>query len=412
MDSIEKPMILSPSPSSHAAYHPARTVKPPAEGSYVTAHASRRCSSSCNCSCSSSPSNSKPSRNAAMAFRLSPEPFAPPPPGFPERPMMKKRPSSPSSSLRHRLRLGSKIVVSFAVFLFIFALLRLHSRSSTSSFEALSLRRRISDPFVGPPKIAFLFLTRTTLPLDFLWQNFFQHADKRTFSVYIHSKPGFVFDESTTRCPLFYGRQLSRSIEVVWGESSMIEAEKLLLEEALEDPANQRFVLLSDSFLDKKGGRYNPKMLPIIPKRKWRKGSQWITLVRKHAEVVVDDDIVFPVFKKYCKRRPPLDLEGKQKPISIGWLGKVGRDLWRESHISVELSVATVRNLLHSLSTNPKLDTQELLVGPHAWPLSGCETYTTPPHPRSLVYCGINISLVKAQTYLGIVYFAWSLELP
>lgn len=34
--------------------------------------------------------------------------------------------------------------------------------------------------------------------------------------------------------------------QVVWGESSMIEAERLLLEEALYDPANQIFVLLSD----------------------------------------------------------------------------------------------------------------------------------------------------------------------
>ncbi len=34
--------------------------------------------------------------------------------------------------------------------------------------------------------------------------------------------------------------------QVVWGESSMIEAERLLLEKALDDPANQRFVLLSD----------------------------------------------------------------------------------------------------------------------------------------------------------------------
>lgn len=38
-------------------------------------------------------------------------------------------------------------------------------------------------------------------------------------------------------------------VQVGWGESSMIEAERLLLAEALEDPANQRFVLLSDRFV-------------------------------------------------------------------------------------------------------------------------------------------------------------------
>lgn len=35
-------------------------------------------------------------------------------------------------------------------------------------------------------------------------------------------------------------------MQVGWGESTMIQAERLLLEAALEDPANQRLVLLSD----------------------------------------------------------------------------------------------------------------------------------------------------------------------
>ncbi|KAF6159388.1 hypothetical protein GIB67_032159 [Kingdonia uniflora] len=78
----------------------------------------------------------------------------------------------------------------------------------------------------------------------------------------------------------------------------MIEAERLLIEEALLDSANRRFVLFSescvllynfsyiynyvmssprsfvDSFLNIKEVRYNPKMSPVIPKSKWRKGSQ------------------------------------------------------------------------------------------------------------------------------------------
>ena len=35
-------------------------------------------------------------------------------------------------------------------------------------------------------------------------------------------------------------------LQVDWGESTMIEAERLLLQSALENPANQRFILLSD----------------------------------------------------------------------------------------------------------------------------------------------------------------------
>lgn len=41
-----------------------------------------------------------------------------------------------------------------------------------------------------------------------------------------------------------------RVLQVGWGESSMIEAERLLFATALEDPVNQRFVLLSDRLMN------------------------------------------------------------------------------------------------------------------------------------------------------------------
>ncbi|XVF26084.1 hypothetical protein REPUB_Repub13aG0269500 [Reevesia pubescens] len=251
---------------------------------------------------------------------------------------MTKKVSAAPILVRHVIWLAWKLVILLSLSLCFFALLRLHfsphiSASTYSLSPAHTRSLRISrDNFdYGPPKIAFLFLARLNLPLDFLWGCFFENADVANFSIYIHSAPGFVFDESTSRSHFFYHRQLPNSIQVVWGESSMIEAERLLLATALEDPVNQRFVLLSDScvplynfsyvykylmassrssvdsFLDVKDGRYHPKMSPVIPKNKWRKGSQWIFLIRSHAEVFVDDEVVLPVFKKFCKRRPPLD---------------------------------------------------------------------------------------------------------
>lgn len=231
-----------------------------------------------------------------------------------------------------RLRYGGfKLLIVVSILLCVFGLWKLQSQSEILPSKSTRGSRRVDISFEGTPKIAFLFLARRHLPLDFLWGTFFEGVDAAKYSIYIHSQPGFVFDESTTRSALFYGRQLSNSIQVAWGESSMIQAERLLLDAALEDTANQRFVLLSDScvplynfsyiynyivesprsfvdsFLDKKEGRFNPQMSPVIPKDKWRKGSQWFTLIRRHAEVVVDDELVFPIFKKFCKRRPPID---------------------------------------------------------------------------------------------------------
>ncbi|KAJ7967729.1 Core-2/I-branching beta-1,6-N-acetylglucosaminyltransferase family protein [Quillaja saponaria] len=233
---------------------------------------------------------------------------------------------------RHVIWFSWKLVITFSASLCVFALFRFHYQPADLSFSTPLTRIRYShEEFHGRAKIAFLFLACRNLPLDFLWGSFFENADVANFSIYIHSAPGFVFDESTTRSHFFYGRQLSNSIQVLWGESSMIEAERLLLTAALEEPANQRFVLLSDScvplynfsyiynyvmasqrsfvdsFLDVKEGRYNPKMSPKIARKKWRKGSQWITLVRSHAEVIVDDEVFLSIFKRFCKRRPPVD---------------------------------------------------------------------------------------------------------
>lgn len=176
------------------------------------------------------------------------------------------------------------------------------------------------------PKIAFLFIARNRLPLDMLWDAFFQGGESK-FSIYVHSRPGFLFNKITTRSSYFLNRQVNDSIQVDWGEATMIEAERILLKHALEDPLNQRFAFVSDSciplynfnyiydyvmstrtsfvdsFADTKEGRYNPKMDPVIPVQNWRKGSQWVVLTRKHAEVVVTDDTVFPMFQLYCKRK-------------------------------------------------------------------------------------------------------------
>ncbi|KAI3507724.1 hypothetical protein L1887_22715 [Cichorium endivia] len=44
--------------------------------------------------------------------------------------------------------------------------------------------------------------------------------------------------------------------------------------------------------------------------------GQWTALIRSYAKVVAYDDFVFPVFKRLCKQRPPLDAsKGKQNII-------------------------------------------------------------------------------------------------
>ncbi|KAA3478175.1 leucine--tRNA ligase, chloroplastic/mitochondrial [Gossypium australe] len=250
--------------------------------------------------------------------------------------MTKKAAAVAPVLVRHVIWLGWKLVVFLSFALCFIALLRLHFSpdisSPTNSLSRTRWRSRIPRyNFDGPPKIAFLFLARLNLPLDFLWGSFFENADAANFSIYIHSAPGFVFDETTSRSHFFYNRQLTDSIQVAWGESSMIEAERLLLATALQDPANQRFVLLSDScvplynfsyiyrylmassrsfvdsFLDLKDGRYHPKMAPVIPRDKWRKGSQCPLLPVLTANPTDFSSQMDGLFMFHILRRPAVD---------------------------------------------------------------------------------------------------------
>lgn len=196
-----------------------------------------------------------------------------------------------------------------------------------SLYSRIKVLALISPPLVQKSKMAFLFIARNRLPLDMVWDAFFQGDKENRFSIFVHSRPGFLLSKATTRSSYFLNRQINDSVQVDWGEASMIQAERMLLENALMDPFNERFIFLSDSciplynfsytydyimsastsfvdsFADTKEGRYNPKMHPVIPVENWRKGSQWVVLIRKHADIVVKDDTVFPMFQSHCKRK-------------------------------------------------------------------------------------------------------------
>ncbi|THU62260.1 hypothetical protein C4D60_Mb01t03260 [Musa balbisiana] len=332
---------------------------------------------------------------------------------------MKKRAPSSSSSLalaalpvaRSRLRLGLQLILCLSVLACTLALIRTCSRSP-------SMVDLVEVPLLAPPKIAFLFLARSNLPLDF-------KAEEEKYSIYIHSEPGFVFDRTTTRSPFFFGRQLQNGIRVVWGEATMIEAERLLLAVALKDPANQRFALISDScvplynfsfiysymmsssksfvdsFLDRKDVRYNAKMFPTIPKDRWRKGSQWITLVRKHAETIAADTIVFPVFSKFCKtlnvlvplqRRTGLALGAKQNNKEAAQ--KEHDCIPDEHYVQTLLSMSHLedeleRRTLTYTSWNQSLDTKDK----RSW------------HPKTFEFPDANLEQIMEIRNINHVYY-------
>ncbi|XP_010550149.1 PREDICTED: uncharacterized protein LOC104821087 [Tarenaya hassleriana] len=246
-----------------------------------------------------------------------------------------KRKVTPQKSL-FKCKRKLMVLLLFAFCLASFAFMQAQYSGIMASFDSLKPR------LVQTPKVAFLFIARNRLPLDIVWDAFFKGGEDN-FSIFVHSRPGFLLNEATTRSKYFLDRQVNDSIQVDWGEATMIEAERILLRHALRDPFNHRFVFLSDSciplytfsytydyimststsfvdsFADTKEGRYNPRMDPIIPVHNWRKGSQWVILNREHAEIVVNDTTVIPMFQQHCRRKS-LPEFWRDRPVPAeGW---------------------------------------------------------------------------------------------
>ncbi|XP_010265068.1 PREDICTED: uncharacterized protein LOC104602905 [Nelumbo nucifera] len=200
----------------------------------------------------------------------------------------------------------------------------MHGMDDEELFWRASMVPRITVfPYSLTPKVAFMFLTKGPLPLALLWEKFFR-GHEGFYNIYVHPHPGFV--DSTPEDSVFYRRRIpSKAVE--WGRSTMIDAERRLLANALLDFSNERFVLLSESCIPlfnfttvynylinsnvsflgsfddprKAGrGRYNRLMWPIVNITEWRKGSQWFEVHRDLAVEIIADRKYYPVFQNYC----------------------------------------------------------------------------------------------------------------
>ena len=97
-------------------------------------------------------------------------------------------------------------------------------------------------------KIALMFLIRSALPLREVWERFLA-SHHGSYSLYLHaSSPDFSLE--SLRLPegsVFREARVVERTPVTWGGMSMVRATRRLLATALQDTANERFVLLSES---------------------------------------------------------------------------------------------------------------------------------------------------------------------
>lgn len=90
-------------------------------------------------------------------------------------------------------------------------------------------------------KIAFLFLTRNNLKRPEIWEEFLKGKEDK-YSIYCHAKePKNVTDK------LLKDTIIPEYIDTCWGCINLVEANILLMKNALLNPLNKKFILVSES---------------------------------------------------------------------------------------------------------------------------------------------------------------------
>lgn len=199
-------------------------------------------------------------------------------------------------------------------------------------------------------KIAFLFLTNSDLHFTPLWELFFQNNPTNLYNIYIHADPSVNL--TRPQSGVFHNRFIPAK-RTYRASPTLISATRRLLATAiLDDASNAYFAILSQYcvplhsfdyvyrslFVSPTFDRSEPEsdpsrigirvryksfveiianaprlwkryvargryaMMPEVPFEKFRVGSQFFTLTRKHALVVIKDQKLWRKFKLPCYR--------------------------------------------------------------------------------------------------------------
>mmetsp|Transcript_98752 Transcript_98752/g.288061 ORF Transcript_98752/g.288061 Transcript_98752/m.288061 type:complete len:502 (+) Transcript_98752:57-1562(+) len=111
------------------------------------------------------------------------------------------------------------------------------------------------EPANGKQKVAYLFMTKDGLDQHKLWHAWFTDAEPDAFSIYIHQYK-FSSDEAKGQRELWepLGANFIPVVKTGWGQLSGVEY--ALFWEALRDPLNAQFVLLSEGHVPLKSATY------------------------------------------------------------------------------------------------------------------------------------------------------------
>lgn len=179
-----------------------------------------------------------------------------------------------------------------------------------------TLRKNRNDPSelintdktkqIQPNRIAFLFLVYDKVNHENLWKQFFETCQEDKYSIYVHFK-------NNVHSSFFDKFKLKKCIETKYADITLVQAHKLLMEVALKDSRNFKFINVSQACIPLKSfdtvyeklTATNQSYFNLMPKkdifprcnvllrrgfnrREILKSSNWFILNRTHAQLCVE----------------------------------------------------------------------------------------------------------------------------
>jgi len=166
--------------------------------------------------------------------------------------------------------------------------------------------------------LAFCYLTISSHNQDSLWCRFFEQAAPDSYNIYCHNKESFKdSDEFLSKY------EIDDKIFTEWGKISLVRASLLLFKEALKNPNNKFFLLLSESCIPLwsletiKSSIFQYDTNLLLPQNSWtatsdsawnkahrwdkikhyiknpsdfKKASQWVCLNRSTVEFLINNE--------------------------------------------------------------------------------------------------------------------------
>ncbi|KAL1210360.1 Glycosyltransferase BC10 [Cardamine amara subsp. amara] len=198
------------------------------------------------------------------------------------------------------------------------------------SLLRLASRVNPNQPPGSTRKLAFMFITTSSLPFAPLWEMFFNGSSKDLYNVYVHADPTRDYDPPLSG--VFTNRVIHSKPSIRYTPTLAAAARRLISHALLDDPLNYMFALISPSCVpirsfhftyktlvssrksfieilkdepwqfDRWAARGEYAMLPEVKLEEFRIGSQFWVLKRRHARVVARDRRIWEKFNKTCVR--------------------------------------------------------------------------------------------------------------